>query len=108
MSSTTAVQPVPSSKAVLPEPLTTLTPPVDVFHLDQYKNGIFVDKRSITKNRLVFGRAPDCDFQLDHPSISRYHATLLWSPKNDDDYQKGLFVGLFFFVVESKQRILPI
>ena len=76
-------------KTILPEPLTTLIPPDDIFYLDQFKNGMFVDKRTITKNRLIFGRAPDCDIILEHSSISRYHAALLWSPKNDDFYRIG-------------------
>jgi ABC-type multidrug transport system ATPase subunit len=29
-----------------------------------------------TKDRLVIGRAPDCDVQLPHPLVSRYHALL--------------------------------
>jgi ABC-type multidrug transport system ATPase subunit len=28
------------------------------------------------KNRLVVGRAPDCDVRLAHPTVSRYHALL--------------------------------
>lgn len=80
-------------KAPLPGPLTALSPPADTFYLDQFKNGISVGIQPVTKNRLVFGRAPDCDIQLEHPSISRYHAAVLWSPKNDDAYQKGLFTA---------------
>lgn len=73
--------------------MTSLSPPADTFYLDQLKNGVSVSIQPVTKNRLVFGRAPDCDIQLEHPSISRYHAAILWSPKNDSDYQKGLFIG---------------
>jgi ABC-type multidrug transport system fused ATPase/permease subunit len=32
------------------------------------------------KDRLVIGRAPDCDVCLPHPMVSRYHATLERSP----------------------------
>lgn len=79
------------NKAALPASLTSLSPPADTFYLDQLKNGVSVGLKPVTKNRLIFGRAPDCDIQLEHPSISRYHAAILWSPKNDNDYQKGLF-----------------
>lgn len=81
------------SKAALPAPLTNLSPPADTFYLDQLKNGVSVGIHKITKNRLTFGRAPDCDIQLEHPSISRYHAAILWSPKNEDNYQNGLFAS---------------
>jgi ABC-type multidrug transport system ATPase subunit len=32
------------------------------------------------KDRVVIGRAPDCDVRLAHPSVSRYHALLERSP----------------------------
>ncbi|XP_017485251.1 PREDICTED: kanadaptin-like [Rhagoletis zephyria] len=87
-------------KAPLPGPLTALSPPADTFYLDQFKNGISVGIQPVTKNRLVFGRAPDCDIQLEHPSISRYHAAVLWSPKNDDAYQKGEDTTSFWYLVD--------
>ena len=79
-----------NAKIILPDPLTKLSPPLNVYFLEQMKNGLSIANILINeKNRLIFGRARDCDIPMDHPSISRYHAALLWAPKNDDDYKNG-------------------
>ena len=78
-----------SAKIILPEPLTKLSPPLNVYFLEQMKNGLSISNISIIKNRLIFGRARDCDIPMDHPSISRYHAALLWAPKNDHEFENG-------------------
>jgi len=80
---------VTESKTVLPEPLTKLLPPDGQYFLDQLKNGTIIEHKSMVKSRIVFGRARDCDVILEHPSVSRYHAILLWSPLDDNDYQNG-------------------
>lgn len=77
-------------KAVLPESLTRLTPPSETYFVEQFKNGTLVGKLQIKTNKVVVGRARDCDIILEHPSVSRYHAMLLWSPKNDDHYENGM------------------
>ena len=78
------------NKTILPEPLTKLLPPKNIYFIEQMKNGLSIANILINeKNRLIFGRARDCDIPMDHPSISRYHAALLWAPKNDDDYKNG-------------------
>ncbi|CAG2110053.1 unnamed protein product [Medioppia subpectinata] len=77
------------SKTVMPEPMTRVTPPDGQYFVDQLKNGVIVGHKTVAKSRLVFGRAVDCDVVLEHPSVSRYHAVLLWSPLNDEDYVSG-------------------
>lgn len=78
-----------NSTVVLPQPLTTLMPPNGQYFLDQIKNGLLISKINVEKNRLIIGRAADCDIIMDHPSVSRYHAALLWAPKNDLEYKTG-------------------
>ncbi|OTF69828.1 coiled-coil protein, partial [Euroglyphus maynei] len=60
------------TQTILPEPLTKHLPPSNVYHLEQMKNGLSISNIPIVKNRLIFGRARDCDIPMDHPSISRY------------------------------------
>ena len=45
------------------------------------KNGTVIDEVSLAqKPYIVFGRLPCCDVQLEHPSLSRYHAVLQYRP----------------------------
>lgn len=78
------------SKTIIPEPMTKLMPPNGHFFIDQLKNGVLVEHKMIAKPRVVFGRATDCDVVLEHPSISRYHAVLLWSPVSDEEFASGM------------------
>lgn len=89
-----------SAKIILPEPLTKLSPPLNVYFLEQMKNGLSISNISIIKNRLIFGRARDCDIPMDHPSISRYHAALLWAPKNDQEFENGTNNESFWYLID--------
>jgi hypothetical protein len=86
------IEPKSEPKTVLPEPLTQLLPPNGHYFVDQLKNGTIIEHKLLSKSRITFGRARDCDVVLEHPSISRYHAILLWSPKDDNQYQNGLYL----------------
>ena len=44
----------------------------------------------VTKSQITFGRSRDCDFPLDHPSISRNHAVIKWIPIPNQE-SKGKF-----------------
>lgn len=48
------------------------------YGFDVLKNGSLIDQISLEGcgSFIVFGRLPECDIQLEHPSISRYHAVL--------------------------------
>ncbi|CAG2170124.1 unnamed protein product [Oppiella nova] len=87
-------------KTVLPEPMTRVTPPEGQYFVDQLKNGVLVEHKTVVKSRIVFGRAPDCDVVLEHPSVSRYHSVLLWSPASDDDYLSGQNKDSFWYLVD--------
>ena len=64
----------------LPSLLTSKIPPADAFSLEVLKKGSSIDKLQLRSSRIIFGRANDADVVLEHPSISRYHAALLWNP----------------------------
>ncbi|TPX56210.1 hypothetical protein PhCBS80983_g04684 [Powellomyces hirtus] len=51
--------------------------PKDERYFEVLKNGRIVSKSApISKAFLIAGRLPICDFELEHPSISRYHAVI--------------------------------
>lgn len=83
---------VPSQAETVPplpynEPTWSSTPP-EPHSLTVIKSGTIVQEIPITKPFLVFGRLPSCDVQLEHPSVSRYHAVLQYcrfdKPAEDD------------------------
>ena len=94
------------TKTILPEPMTTLSPPDGLYFVDQLKTGVLVQHMMLTKSRIIFGRATDCDVVLEHPSISRYHAVLLWSPANDEDFASGKLIFDIVLVLEFQPMSL--
>ena len=75
----------------IPDPLTSDPLPSGVFFIEVIKNGSVIQRKEIDKPRITFGRSRDADFPMDHPSLSRYHACLLWNPKDGPD-------GCFFLI----------
>ncbi|KAJ3052047.1 Kanadaptin [Rhizophlyctis rosea] len=56
--------------------------PTDEYFFEVLKSGQIIDKTPrITKEFIVAGRLPVCDIELEHASISRYHAIVQF--KND-------------------------
>ena len=76
--------------ANIPEPLTQSLPPEDQYFLEVMKNGNIISRMSIQKTRILFGRARECDIQMEHPSLSRFHAAILWKDFANDP-TKGFF-----------------
>ena len=65
------------------------SPREQAFSLSVIKNGTIIDELDLSgKAYLVFGRLPSCDVQLDHPSISRYHAVLQYRPASPDEKER--------------------
>ena len=85
--STTSKSTRPPSKPVAPlpslsynEPRWSATP-TQAYFLTVIKNGTMVQEIPISNKPFqVFGRLPNCDVQLEHPSISRHHAILQYRP----------------------------
>lgn len=76
---------------VIPDPLTDRDPPEDIFYIEIIKNGLVILRKPIRKSRIIFGRLKDADIQMEHPSVSRNHACLLWNPNDGED-------GSFFLI----------
>lgn len=57
--------------------------PKNNYSLEVIKNGVIIETLNVPKNEefIVLGRLPLCDVQMDHPSISRYHAVIQFSDK---------------------------
>ncbi|KAF9968021.1 Kanadaptin [Mortierella alpina] len=51
--------------------------PNQQFFFEVIKNGVIVDRiKAPEKEFLVIGRLPLCDLEMEHPSLSRYHAII--------------------------------
>ncbi|KAF9961921.1 Kanadaptin [Mortierella alpina] len=51
--------------------------PNQQFFFEVIKNGVIVDRiKAPEKEFLVIGRLPLCDLEMEHPSLSRYHAVV--------------------------------
>lgn len=60
--------------------------PTESYFLSVIKNGIVIEEISLSgKPFLVFGRLLSCDVQLEHPSLSRYHAILQYRPPDGEN-----------------------
>ncbi|XP_026462532.1 kanadaptin-like [Ctenocephalides felis] len=83
----------------------------DKFHLEVIKSGVILETKSLNQKAFwTFGRLPDCDYILAHPTISRYHAVLQFHPTTEDNRPKGWYIydqnsthGTFL----NKTRLLP-
>ncbi|KAJ3195542.1 Kanadaptin [Irineochytrium annulatum] len=73
--------PEQSQSAPVPPPLKYGAPewsamPADEYGFEVIKGGTIVDKVKIQKPVTVVGRLPNCDVEMEHASISRYHAVI--------------------------------
>ena len=60
------------------------------------KNGTEIGKLLLDdKPYHTFGRIPNCDVTLEHPSISRYHAVLQYRPNGT--YLYIIYTGVVYF-----------
>ncbi|KAM7280200.1 hypothetical protein ACFE04_007334 [Oxalis oulophora] len=59
-------------------------PPVHQFYLEVLKDGAIVEKLDVfEKGAYMFGRVDLCDFILEHPTISRFHAVIQFKRRGD-------------------------
>ena len=80
------------------------------YSLDIIKSGTVLEPINLSsKGYIVFGRQTNCDVQMAHPTVSRYHAVLQYSRGTDDKpegfylYDLGSTHGTFL----NKSRVRP-
>lgn len=82
-------------------------PPGHDFFLEILKDGAIINRYDVNeKGAYMFGRVDICDFVLEHPTISRFHAVLQF--KSDGGaylYDLGSTHGTFINKNEVKKRI---
>lgn len=75
--------------------------------METMKNGSIVEQRDVNqKSHHIFGRTDACDFQLEHPSISRLHAVLQLSSTGEAFlYDAGSAHGTFLNKQKLKSQV---
>lgn len=73
-----------------------LNPPPEndksLYTLEELKSGVIVRTHELSKSYQVVGRLPTCDIQLEHPSLSRYHAILQFKAVGSSDKPAGFYL----------------
>jgi pSer/pThr/pTyr-binding forkhead associated (FHA) protein len=68
--------------------------PSSEYTLEVLRNGSIIDYISLSHRAYtVFGRSPDSDVVLQHPTISRYHAIVQYK----SDFEHGQSAGLYLY-----------
>lgn len=85
--------------------------PEDLFSLEVLKNGCIISNIDLTSKPFhVFGRLPNCDVSLEHPSVSRYHAVIQYKTSDSSNSEKGFYIydlGSTHGTTVNKSRIEP-
>lgn len=67
--------------------------PDDLYTLEVLKNGCIISNIDLTSKPFhVFGRLPNCDVSLEHPSVSRYHAVIQYKTSDTSNSEKGFYI----------------
>lgn len=82
-------------------------PPVHNFSLEVLKDGAIISQFDVNeKGAYMFGRVDLCDFVLEHPTISRFHAVLQFKSNGDVYiYDLGSTHGTFVNKNQVKKRV---
>ncbi|CAI0553085.1 unnamed protein product [Linum tenue] len=82
-------------------------PPCHKFQLEVLKDGTIVDQFDVCeKGAYMFGRVDLCDFVLEHPTISRFHAVLQFKRSGDAYlYDVGSTHGTFINKSQVEKRV---
>ncbi|XP_073152875.1 uncharacterized protein [Henckelia pumila] len=82
-------------------------PPCHHFYLEVLKDGAIVNQFDVNKKgAYMFGRVDLCDFVLEHPTISRFHAVLQFKRSGDAYlYDLGSTHGTFINKNQVKKRV---
>jgi pSer/pThr/pTyr-binding forkhead associated (FHA) protein len=91
-------------------PNSSAIPPVE-YTLEVLRNGSIIDYISLSHHPYtVFGRSPDSDVVLEHPTISRYHAIVQYKSEFEHSQPPGLFLydcGSTHGTFINKKRLEP-
>jgi pSer/pThr/pTyr-binding forkhead associated (FHA) protein len=91
-------------------PESSAIPPVE-YTLEVLRNGTIIDYISLShRPYTVFGRSPDSDVVLDHPTISRYHALVQYKSEFEHGQPAGLYLydcGSTHGTFMNKKRLEP-
>ncbi|XP_006626420.2 kanadaptin [Lepisosteus oculatus] len=72
------------------------------YYFEILKNGTILDTVPLTERSFfVFGRLPNCDVSLEHPSISRYHAVVQYRRRAGEEGVIGEEKGFYVFDLSS-------
>ncbi|CAL1392540.1 unnamed protein product [Linum trigynum] len=82
-------------------------PPCHKFQLEVLKDGTIVDQFDVCeKGAYMFGRVDLCDFVLEHPTISRFHAVLQFKRSGEAYlYDVGSTHGTFINKSQVEKRV---
>ena len=85
--------------------------PDDLYSLEVLKNGCIISNIDLTSKPFhVFGRLPNCDVSLEHPSVSRYHAVIQYKTSDTSNSEKGFYLydlGSTHGTFANKSRLEP-
>ncbi len=91
-------------------PESSAIPPVE-YTLEVLRNGTIIDYISLShRPYTVFGRSPDSDVVLEHPTISRYHALVQYKSEFEHGQPAGLYLydcGSTHGTFMNKRRLEP-
>lgn len=82
-------------------------PPCHHFYIEVLKDGSIISQLNVfEKGAYMFGRADICDFVLEHPTISRFHAVLQFNNSGDAYlYDLGSTHGTFVNKNKVKAKV---
>ncbi|XP_047310704.1 kanadaptin [Impatiens glandulifera] len=82
-------------------------PPCHRYFLEVLKEGSIIDQLHVyDKGAYMFGRVDLCDFMLEHPTISRFHAVLQFKQSGDASiYDLGSTHGTFVNKKQVKKNV---
>ena len=91
-------------------PESSALPPAE-YTLEVLRNGSIIDYISLShRPYTVFGRSPDSDVVLEHPTISRYHAIVQYKSEFEHGQSAGLYLydcGSTHGTFINKKRLEP-
>jgi hypothetical protein len=81
------------------------------YNLELLKSGCIISTKYLTKKPYyLFGRLPNCDIVMEHPSISRYHAVIQYKASESANSKRGFYLydlGSTHGTIVNKIQIEP-